>query len=159
VAGRDGDRLDPALAAGGRDVDRVLEEHDRVVVGEGDARTVEGLGRLGDRLGRRRVRERVDLARLRDVPVLTEAARQVAPGGPEREHRASRQEVIERLLLDRVDAEAARAPVAREHDLAVLAGADEAEAALALPQLAGARADVALDPAVVEAVPVAGGNG
>ena len=60
------------------------------------------------------------------------------------------QEVVERLLLHRVDAEPARPAVRREHDLVVHAAADEAQPALALVQPAGARAHVALDPAVVE---------
>ena len=79
------------------------------------------------RVGRRGVGERVDLLRLRDVPVLAEPAREVAARGAEREHRRSREEVVQRLLLDRVDAEPARAAVGREHDLVVLAGADEAQ--------------------------------
>src|SRR5205823_6249992 len=81
-------------------------------------------------------------------------AREIAAGGAEREHGASGQEVVQRLLLDRVDAEAARAPVRGEHDLAAVAHPDEAEAALPLAKLARARADVALDAAVLEAVPV-----
>jgi hypothetical protein len=91
-----------------------------------------------DRLGIGGVGERVDLARLRDVPVLTELARQVAAGGAEGEHRRARQEVVQRLLLDRIDAEAARAPVGREHDPIVLARTHEAEAALPFMQAARA---------------------
>ena len=63
-------------------------------------------------------------------------------------------EMVERLLLDGVDAEAARSAVGGEHDLAAVAGADEAEPALAVVQLAGARAEVALGAAVIQAVPV-----
>src|ERR671932_207696 len=70
------------------------------------------------------------------------ASGDAAAGGAEREHRAAGKEVVERLLLDRVDAEAARAAVRRQHDLVALAHADEAQAALALPELARARADV-----------------
>ena len=50
VAGRHRDCPDPAFAARVRDVDRVLEEHDRVVVGEGDARAREHDRRIRDRL-------------------------------------------------------------------------------------------------------------
>ena len=57
-------------------------------------------------------------------------------------------ELVERLLLDGVDAEAARAAVGREHHLVALALADEAEAALAVLEPAVARAEVALDAAV-----------
>jgi hypothetical protein len=60
----------------------------------------------------------------------------------------------ERLLLDRVDAETARPAVGREHDLALFAGPDEAEPALAFVQLAKARAKIALHPAVIQPVPV-----
>src|SRR5437588_11856881 len=71
--------------------------------------------------------------------------------------------MVERLLLDRIDAITARPAVGLQHDPVALAGAHEAEAALALEQLAGARADVALDAPLpelaVEAVPVAGGDG
>src|SRR5262249_17748628 len=104
------------------------------------------------------VGERVDLARLADVPILAKLASQIASGRPERQHRRPGQEVVQRLLLDGVDAEATGAAVGGQHDLIVLAGADEAEAALPLVQLAVTRAQVALDAAVVGAVPVASGD-
>src|SRR5207237_1844740 len=118
----------------------------------------ERLRRRGDQLGRRCVGERVELARLRDVPVLAEAAGEVAAGRSERQHGCARQKVVQRLLLDRIDAESARASVAREHDLVALARADEAQPALALAELARSRADVALDPSVAEPVPVLRGD-
>ena len=99
----------------------------------------------------------VELARLGDVPVLAELAGEVAAGRAEGQHRRARQEMVERLLLDRVDAEAGRAAVGGQHDLVVLAGAHEAQTALALVQLALARAQVALDAPVLEPVPVAAG--
>ena len=77
---------DPALVAGVRDVDRVLREDRRVVVRECDTAATEFVGHPGDVVGRRLVGERVDLARLRDVPVLAELAREVAAGGAERQH-------------------------------------------------------------------------
>ena len=64
----------------------------------------------------------------------------------------------ERLLLDRVDAEARGAAIGGEDDAIVAPGAHEAQAALALVQLAQARADVALHAAVVEPMPVAAGR-
>jgi hypothetical protein len=85
----------------------------------------------------------------------TELASQVAAGGAEREHGAAGQEVVQRLLLDRVDAEARGAAVGREHHRVAVARAHEARAALALVQAALARAEVALDAAVVHAVPPA----
>jgi hypothetical protein len=58
--------------------------------------------------------------------------------------------VIQRLLLDGIDAEPAGTAVTREHDLTIPGGAYVAEAGLALPQLAGTGADVTLDSAVRE---------
>jgi hypothetical protein len=64
--------------------------------------------------------------------------------------------MVEGLLLDRIDAVAARSPVAGENDGVVPTCADEAEAALILVQLAGARTDVALYLSVRETVPESG---
>jgi hypothetical protein len=113
-------------AAGLGHVDGVFQEDRRVVVGEGHAAAAEGLGRARDRLGRGLVGQRVHLARLADGPVLTEAAGEIAAGGTEGEHGGTGQEVVQRLLLDRVHAEAARPAIRGEHDLVTFAGADEA---------------------------------
>src|SRR5262245_15003088 len=66
--------------------------------------------------------------------------------------------MIERLLLDRIDAEPGRTAIGFEHDLVVLARAHEAQPALAFAQPAMARADVALHAPVREHLPVAGRN-
>src|SRR5262249_2125210 len=136
----------------------VLEEDHRIVVREGDAATAERARRVRDPFRRRRVRQRVDLAGLADVPVLTESTGEIAARGAEGQDGRARQEVVERLLLDRVHTEAARAPEGGEDDGVVLAGADEAEAALPLVELARARADVALHVAARQPMPVAGWN-
>src|SRR5262249_46867195 len=65
------------------------------------------------------------------------------------------EKVVERLLLDRIDAKAGGAAVRGEQDLVVLARAHEAQAALAFVQLAVARAQVALETAVLQSMPVA----
>src|SRR5262249_40316254 len=93
----------------------------------------------------------------RDVPILTKSAMKIAPRRAERKHRAARQEMIQRLLLDGIDAEARRASIGREHHRIAHARAHEAGAALALVQLAVARAQVALDAAIIERVPPAAG--
>jgi hypothetical protein len=155
VAGGDGHRADAEGMARARGLDRVLHEDDRVVVGERDAAAAQLLRRPCDDLRRRLIREGVDLARLADVPVLAEPTAQVAAGGTEGEDRGPGQEMVQRLLLDGVDAEAARTAEGREHDLFTLAGPDEAQAALSVRQLTPARAHVALELAVVECVPVA----
>ena len=158
VAGRHRHGPQAARAAGAGHVHRVLQEDHRVVVGEGDAAAAQVERRLGDLLGACGVAQPIDLARLRDVPVLAEAASQVAPGGAEGEHRRAGQEVVERLLLDRIHAESARAAVGGEHDPLAFAGADEAHAALAVVQSAVPRADLAADAAVGQRAEVAPGE-
>src|SRR5262249_61234002 len=91
----------------------------------------------------------------RNAPVTAELASEVATGGAEGQHRRAGEKVIERLLLDRIDAKAGRAAVRGKQDLVVLARAHEAEAALAFVQLAIARAQVALDAAGLQSMRVA----
>src|SRR5205814_7583674 len=76
----------------------------------------------------------------------------------EGKHRRSRQKMMERLLLDGIDAESAGAAIRRQDDLVMFACADEAQAALAFVQAAEARAQVALYASVVEFVPIFCGN-
>ena len=85
--------------------------------------------------------------------VLAKLAGQVASGSTERQDRASRIEVVEGLLLDWIDTKSGRAPVTDKLDLVVQPLADIAEPALALPQPAVARAEVALNPAIIQSVP------
>src|SRR6185295_6458184 len=146
------DGPDPAFTASVRDIGRVLPEDRWVVVRESHTAAAHFVGHPGEVCGRRAVGERVGLPRLGDIPVLTELAREVAAGSAERQHRRARQEVVERLLLDRVDAEPTGPAIAGEHDLVVGACTHETQATLALTQFAGARAYIALDPAVNEAM-------
>jgi hypothetical protein len=62
--------------------------------------------------------------------------------------------MIERLLFDRVDAKARRAPIGSEHHLIALPRAHEAQASLTFVQPATARTDVALDAAILQDVPI-----
>jgi hypothetical protein len=63
--------------------------------------------------------------------------------------------VVERLLLDRVDAETGGAAVGGEHHRIAFTLAHEAQTALAIVQPAVARAQVALEAAVGERMPPA----
>src|SRR5262245_49952550 len=153
------DRPDPAVVAGVGDVRSVLPEDRWIVVCESHTAAIHFVGNPGQVRGRGPVGECIGLPRLGDIPVLAELAREVAACGAERQHRRARQEVVQRLLLDRVDAEPTGSAIAGEHDLVVGAGTDETEAALSLTESACARAYVALDPAVDEPVPVPGGDG
>ena len=103
------------------------------------------------------IHQAIHLARFADVPVLAELARQVAPGSAEGEHAAAGIEMRQRFFLDWVDAKTRRAAIGGEDHLTALHLAHEAGAALAFVQLAVARAQVALDAAIVEFVPPAAG--
>lgn len=67
--------------------------------------------------------------------------------------------MVERLFLDRIDTESARASVAGELHLIVKSAADETQATLSLVKFACAWTYIALDPAVVQSVPVFGYDG
>src|SRR5262249_11025051 len=131
-----------------------MEDHG-VVVGKGDAAAAEPFGRGGDRLGRGRGGQGLDLARLADVPVLAEAAGEIAAGGAERKDWRARTEKIEGVLLRWVGAEDAGAAMGREDHAIALPRPHEAEPALAIAQLAEARAEVALKAPVRQCVPIA----
>ena len=159
VAGRHGHRLHPERVAGIGDVHCVFGKDHRVVVSEGHALAAVLDCLQCDGLGRRLVHQPVHVARLADVPVLAELAGQVAAGGAERQHAAARVKVVEWFLLDRVDAETRRTAVGGEDHAVALARAHETRAALALVQLAVARAQVALHAPIVGPVPVTAGVG
>src|ERR1019366_10663452 len=85
---------------------------------------------------------------------MAEFAAQVTARRAERQDRAARQKMVEWLLLDRIDAEAAGAPVREELDAPVLDPAHEAQPALPFMHPAGARTHVALHPAVGPRAPI-----
>jgi hypothetical protein len=95
---------------------------------------------------------------LAHVPVLAEFAGQITAGGAEGQHRRTGQKVIERFFFDGVHAEPAGTSIGLEHHARALAPAHEAQSPLPIPQLAGARAHIALHPAVGQGMPVAGGD-
>jgi hypothetical protein len=93
--------------------------------------------------------------RLRDVPVLAELAAQVAARGAEAEHRRAREEMVERLLLDRIDREAGRSAVAELDQLPAAVLADEAEPGLTVGHPAVPRTERAQDAPVGLGLPPA----
>src|SRR5439155_27308681 len=120
---------------------------------EGDRPAAELHRRLRDRFGARLILQAVHFARLGDVPVLAELAREIAARGAEGEDAGPGIKVVERLFLDRIDAESRGAAVGGEHHAAAFHLAHEAQAALAFVQLAVARAQVALHAPVGQGVP------
>jgi hypothetical protein len=155
IACRHSDSFHAGLPACGSNVDRVFEEDDRIVIGKGDRSRAAFDRRPRDRLRRSVALQPVVGAGFGDVPILAELAGEIAACGTEGEHGRSRQEVVKRLLFDGIEAEARRPPIGRKHDLVALARPDEAEPSLALMQPAFAGAEVALQTAVIEPVPVA----
>ena len=159
VAVGHGHRIEPMLAGEFGAVDGVFGKDDRIVVGEGEPLGAVGERRGHDGFGRAGVVEGgVELLGGRDRPVLAVFAGEVAAGRAEGEHRRAGVEVVERLLLDGIDAKAARSAVGGEYHLAAEIGAHEAGAVLPLAQLAAARAQDALEAPVGQAPVVAGGG-
>jgi len=130
VARRHRDRLHPALMARRRDVRGVFEEDHGVVVGESDGGAAEFDRGARDGLGRGLLRAGTNFAALRDFVVLAKGAGEIAARRSERQHRAAGVKVIERLLLDRIDAESGRQSVRRQDHMAVDVLPDIAEPAL-----------------------------
>ena len=156
VACGDGYRLDADGPARPGHVHGVLGPDHRIIVGEGNAPAAELLGRAGDRLGSRRLAQPLHLAGFGDRPVLAELAAEVAASRAEREDAGAGEEVVERLLLDRVNAEAAAPPVRGEDHAAVAVLAYEAESPRPGLELTRARAEVTDEPVVlVRGVPPA----
>ena len=61
--------------------------------------------------------------------------------------------MVQRLLLDRVDAKTSRPSVGSQHNASILRLPDETKATLPFMQLAFAGTEVALDATVIEVVP------
>src|SRR5262249_52941462 len=99
-----------------RRIDGVLGEDDGIVVRERDAGAARLARRLRYLLRPSRIAEPLHLPSLGDVPILAELAPEIAPCRAEAEHAGPRQEVIERLLLDGIDAEPGGLAVARKDD-------------------------------------------
>jgi hypothetical protein len=154
VARRHGDSANASSMTSLRYVDRVLHEDDRIVVSEGDTAAAELASGTRHSVGRCRIGQRIRIARFTDIPILAKLAGKKAAGRAEREHGCARQKMKQRLLLDRIDAKAARTPIGREHELAAQVAAHEAKASLPLVHAAIARADVALHATVFGLVPI-----
>ena len=158
ITGGDRHGLHARGTAGLGAIDRILGPDHRVVVGEGHALATQLPGRTGHGFRIGPLAQGIDFPRLGDFPVLAELAPQVAARRAEGKHRTSRIEMIQRLLFDRIDAEARTAAVGRRDHLPVEILADEAESPLALGQRAAPRAKIANDlAAVVRFVPPTGG--
>ncbi len=157
VARGDGYREDAAGMTRIGDIHRVLGKDDRIVVGERDALAAGTLSCVSDLVGPREVHQPVHVARLGNVPVLAELARQVAAGGAEGQHARAGKKMVQRLFFDRIEAESRRSAIGGEYHAVVETLAHETGAALAFMQPAVAWTQIALQPAVPEHMPPASG--
>lgn len=66
--------------------------------------------------------------------------------------------MVERLFLDWIDAETARAPIRRQYDLAAHIGANKTKPPLPFMQLAKPRAQCTFHPTVTHCSPIARGE-
>src|SRR5215831_4681794 len=130
ITGCHRDRFDPPLATRLRYIDRVLGKDHRIIVSERYRSTAEPLRGECDLLRRRSIGELVPFARLGDIPVLTKPATEITSGCAEREHAASWQKVIQRFLLNRIDAKPTAPAISREHHTVPYPLPNETKAAL-----------------------------
>ena len=142
-------RRDPRLAACPRRVDRVFGPNHRIVVGKRHAAAVVPFRRRDNRVGRRELTQTLHLARLRDIPILAKLAAQIAARRAERQHAGAGEEMIERLLFDRIDTKTGAPAVGRQHHFVVDILAYETETAVPRLQMALPRAQIADDPAML----------
>src|SRR4029453_2708189 len=152
------DVLDSALPRRPRDVDDVLGPDDGIIVRVRDRRRALRDREVDDIV--RRVATQPSLVELclRDVPVLAELAAEVAARRAEAENRRAREEVVQRLFLDRIYREPGRTPVAELHEATAVVLADVTEAGLSVGHAAVARAERAEDSIVRLFLPPARGR-
>lgn len=153
VACGDGHGSYARSTAGVGDIDRVLGEYDRIVISKRHRLATISNGGVRDGLGGGMFSKPIKLAGFGNVPVLAKSTRQIAACRPERQRRGSRQEVVERLFLDRVDAEARGTAVGSQDHAPVVVCANEAQAALAFVKLAEPWTQIALNSALAQLMP------
>ena len=95
-------------------------------------------------------------AGLGDVPILAEETAHVAASGAQGKNLCARQEMIERLLFDRINLQRGERAVTQAIELAAAVHADKAEAGLAFADVAVARTQIAVNTAVGFGFPPAG---
>ena len=127
--------LDTDSMTGNRRVNRVFCPDYGIVVSEGDTAAARAQRSLGNSFRRRFMTQSLDLARFRDIPVLAEFAAQIAARCSERQDRRARKKMIERFLLDGVDAKPSASPVGIEHHLPLAILAYKAKAFISRIQM------------------------
>ena len=137
-------------------IDSVFHEDDRIVIGVGDTLATQFQGGPSDGLRRRLISQGIDFARLADIPVLTELTGKITACRAKGEDRCAGQVMIERFLFDGVHAIATRAAIGSQNNASAVVGSHEAHTLLAFVQLTGPRANIALNSAIIEGMPIFG---
>ena len=106
VAGGHRDSPQPDFPAGCRNIDRIFEKDHRIVVGERHRTGTRRTSGVGDSLRRSLLLQPIQVAGLRDIPVLTELAGEIASGSTEGQNGRAGEEMVQRLLLHWIEAEA-----------------------------------------------------
>ena len=156
ITRRDGHRADAQRPAGDGHIDGVFQKHHRVVVGERHTFAAVHSGALCDFFGACLLVEAVELFGFGDIPVLTEATGKIATRSAEGQNRGAGQEVVERFFFDRIDAKPAGAAISLEDNLAIFPTPHKAKPPLPFSQLAGPGANIALQAAIRQPMPIFG---
>src|SRR5206468_8654136 len=107
----------------------------------------------GDLRGRSRLRELIPFAVFGDGPVLAKPAAEIASSRAEQQHARSRQKMIQRFLLNGVDAKPAAPAISCEHHSVTNSLPNETESALAFIEFAEPRTQPTLDPTIRQHLP------
>jgi hypothetical protein len=96
------------------------------------------------------------LMRFGNIPVLAEETAHIAARGTHAEDARAGQEMIQGLLLDRINLQSSRRTITKAEEFSVLIDADEAETGLAVADVAVSRAEIAMDAVICFGFPPEG---
>lgn len=139
---------------GPRHIHGIFQKYDRIIIGKSHRPAAELARRLGDHGRRGVVIEPLCFSGLADVPVLAKFAGKIASCRTEGQNWRARQEMIQRLFLNRIDAKPRGTTICRQNHLTVLHPADKTKSTLAVMKPAEPRTEITLYAAVRQAVPM-----
>jgi hypothetical protein len=157
IAGGDSYRFNAFFFAGLGDIDGILQKDNWIVVGVGYAVTTKFVGCTSDSLRGSRVSQGVDFAGLANIPILAKPTGEVAASCAKGKNGRARIEVVKWFLFNRINAESTGTAIGGQDNLPILASTHKAQSTLPFVQFAVPRAEVALNPAVIEQMPIGSG--
>ena len=156
ITSRNGNGFDTHGMTGIGRVHCVFGKDDRIVVSKCDAIAAHFSGSFRNPFRTGLVLETIHFTAFGNIPVLSELAGQIAAGSSKAEHAASRVEMVERFLFNRVDAKAGAAAIRRQHHRIGLAGPDKTQPSLSVMQPTFPRAKITLNSAIIQSMPPTG---